>query len=93
MKTWTRDGYEVVEAPIDHNAGEDVNGLEDGNGNTIFVEKKQLRSSNTSMPLGCLAILGQPSSMSARRLETHSRMDIGGISPGLMHLSRGVHCG
>lgn len=72
MKTWTREGYEVVEAAFDHDlhqfevvqegetlftitppdlesqeqiiadldAGEDVNGWEDGNGNTIYVEKK-----------------------------------------------------
>lgn len=72
MKTWTREGYEVVEVAFDHDlhqfevvqdgetlftitppdlenqaqiiadldAGEDVNGWDDGNGNTIYVEKK-----------------------------------------------------
>lgn len=72
MKTWTREGYEVVEVAFDRDLhqfnvvqdsevlfeinpatledqaqiiadldnGEDVNGWEDGNGNTIFVEKK-----------------------------------------------------
>jgi hypothetical protein len=72
MKTWTREGYEVVEVAFDHDlhqfevvqdgetlftitppdldnqaqiiedldAGEDVNGWEDGMGNTIYVEKK-----------------------------------------------------
>lgn len=72
MKTWTRDGYKVVEVAFDHDlhqfeivkdgetlftitppdletqeqiisdldAGEDVNGWEDGMGNTIRVEKK-----------------------------------------------------
>lgn len=72
MRTWTREGYEVVETAFDHDlhqfevvqdgetlftitppdldnqaqiiedldAGEDVNGWEDGMGNTIYVEKK-----------------------------------------------------
>ncbi|MCY7485797.1 MULTISPECIES: hypothetical protein [Paenibacillus] len=72
MKTWTREGYEVVEAAMDHDlhqfeviqdgevvativppdmesmeqiisdldAGDDVNGWEDGMGNTIYIEKK-----------------------------------------------------